>query len=44
MRIIVMGIVAEFKGELVDVASGDTILGYNLSKTLDTLFAGTPGR
>jgi hypothetical protein len=44
MRIIVMGIVAEFRGEMVDVAAGDQILGYSLSGTLAALFEGTPGQ
>jgi hypothetical protein len=42
MRIFIMGIIAEFKGEMVDVAAGDEILGYNLSSVLQTLFDGTP--
>ena len=44
MRIIVMGIIAEFRGSLVDVAAGDDILGYDLGATLDALFLGTPGQ
>ncbi|KAJ7282433.1 hypothetical protein C8J57DRAFT_1463144 [Mycena rebaudengoi] len=40
-RIVVMGIVAEFKGALVDVLAGDRILNYSLSGTLALLFAGT---
>lgn len=43
MRIIVMGIIAEFRGSLVDVTAGDNYLGYDLSATLDALFKGTPG-
>jgi len=42
-RIVMMGIVCEFKGELVDVMAGDNILGHSLSGTLSTLFKGTPG-
>jgi len=41
MRIIVMGIIAEFRGSMVDVTAGDEILGYNLSEVLDALFLGT---
>jgi len=41
MRIIIMGIVAEFRGNLVDVTTGDEVLGYNLSDVLDALFLGT---
>jgi hypothetical protein len=44
MRIIVMGIIAEFRGSLVDVTAGDDILGYYLSATLAALFEGTPGQ
>lgn len=44
MRIIVIGIVAEFRGDLVDVTAGDDILGYNLSAVLAALFEGTPGQ
>ncbi|KAH8887800.1 hypothetical protein GQ53DRAFT_784052 [Thozetella sp. PMI_491] len=44
IRIIVIGIVAEFRGNLVDVTAGDTLLGYDLNDLLDILFAGTPGR
>ncbi|KAF7557305.1 hypothetical protein G7Z17_g856 [Cylindrodendrum hubeiense] len=43
MRTIVMGIIAEFRGDLVDVAAGDSILGYSLEGTLAELFEGTPG-
>ncbi|KAJ7671916.1 BcABA3 [Mycena rosella] len=43
MRTIVMGITAEFKGGMVDVTAGDTILGYSLSGVLASLFEGTPG-
>ncbi|KAK1975069.1 BcABA3 [Colletotrichum cereale] len=43
MRIIVMGIIAEFKGSLVDVTAGDDILGYSLDSTLAALFEGTAG-
>ncbi|KAH7122020.1 hypothetical protein B0J13DRAFT_648154 [Dactylonectria estremocensis] len=43
MRTIVMGIVAEFRGDLVDVTAGDNILGYSLDGTLAELFEGTPG-
>ncbi|KAI1854399.1 hypothetical protein JX265_012433 [Neoarthrinium moseri] len=43
MRIIIMGIIAEFKGDLVDVMAGDEILGYSLDGTLAELFEGTAG-
>ncbi|KAJ7171645.1 hypothetical protein C8R43DRAFT_978911 [Mycena crocata] len=43
MRLLMMAIVVEFKGNMVDVMAGDTILGHSLSDTLSSLFAGTPG-
>ena len=44
-RTIVIGIVAEFSGSLVDIAAGDgDVLGYDLQALLDAIFAGTPGR
>ncbi|KAF7366653.1 putative aba 3 protein [Mycena sanguinolenta] len=43
IRLVVIGTVAEFKGELVQVQRGDDILGYNVQELLDTLFLGTPG-
>lgn len=43
MRIIIMGIIAEFRGDLVDVTASDSILGYSLDGTLAELFEGTPG-
>ncbi|KAJ7668047.1 BcABA3 [Mycena rosella] len=43
MRTIVVGITAEFKGGMVDVTAGDTILGYSISGILASLFEGTSG-
>ncbi|EAT89295.1 hypothetical protein HBI56_025150 [Parastagonospora nodorum] len=43
MRIIVIGTIAEFRGRLVDVMSGEDMLGYNLDEVLATLFMGTRG-
>ncbi|KAF5352160.1 hypothetical protein D9758_009192 [Tetrapyrgos nigripes] len=43
MRTIIIGIIAEFHGSLVDVAAGDNVLGYSLKGTLAALFEGTPG-
>ncbi|KAJ7691576.1 hypothetical protein B0H17DRAFT_557715 [Mycena rosella] len=43
MRLLMMAIVVEFKGSMVDVTAGDTILGHSLSDTLTALFKGTPG-
>ncbi|GLZ00444.1 hypothetical protein [Actinoplanes sp. NBRC 103695] len=42
-RIIVIGIVAEFRGSLVDVTTGDRVLGYDVDELLGTVFGGTPG-
>lgn len=43
MRTIIVGIIAEFKGHMVDVSAGDEILGFNLQAILDELFNGTVG-
>lgn len=44
MRIIVIGVIAEFRGSLVDVTADDPILGYDLDAVLAALFEGTPGQ
>lgn len=43
MRIIIIGIIAEFRGAMVDVAAGPEILGYDINGVLDGIFHGTPG-
>ncbi|KUJ17652.1 uncharacterized protein LY89DRAFT_747336 [Mollisia scopiformis] len=43
-RILVVAIVVEFRGSLVDVVAGDKVLGYDVEELIDTLFAGTVGR
>lgn len=43
MRIIVIGIIAEFRGSLMDVANDDNIVGYSLTEVLNTLCGGTAG-
>ncbi|KAJ7148454.1 BcABA3 [Mycena crocata] len=43
MRTIIMAIIAEFEGSLVDVTAGDDVLGYSLSGILASLFEGTHG-
>lgn len=44
MRIIIIGTIAEFRGSLFDMTSGnDNVLGYSLDGVLDDLFGGTPG-
>jgi hypothetical protein len=42
VRIIIIGIVAEFNGTLVDVAASDSVLGFDLGELFATIFAGTP--
>ena len=44
MRTIIMGIIAEYRGDLIEVASNDNLLGYNLTDVLADLFDGTPGQ
>jgi hypothetical protein len=44
MRTIVIGIIAEYKGDLIEVAVTDNLLGYNLTNVLADLFEGTPGQ
>ena len=41
MRIIIIGTIAEFRGNLVDIAAGDDVLGHNLTAVLADLFKGT---
>ncbi|EPE28126.1 hypothetical protein GLAREA_04917 [Glarea lozoyensis ATCC 20868] len=43
LRMIVVAVVAEFRGDLVDVMAGSDVLGYNLDDLVYTVFAGTPG-
>lgn len=43
-RIFIMGIIAEFRGDLVDIVAGDEVLGYNMQEVLDDLFEGTAGQ
>jgi hypothetical protein len=44
MRTIIIGIIAEYKGDMIDVAAGDMLLNYNLTDVLEALFKGTPGQ
>lgn len=41
IRIVVMSIFAEFRGDLVDITVGDNILGYSVDGLLADLFGGT---
>ena len=44
IRSIVIGIVAEYMGDLIEVAATDNLLCYNLSDVLADLFEGTSGQ
>ncbi|KAJ6577895.1 hypothetical protein B0H19DRAFT_1370955 [Mycena capillaripes] len=44
MRIIIISIVAEFNGTIVDVLASDHLLGYSVPDLVDTLFRGSPIR
>jgi hypothetical protein len=43
VRVVVLAIVAEFRGELVDIAKDEVILGYSVQGLVDDMFLGTPG-
>jgi hypothetical protein len=43
MRLLMIAIVVEFRGSMVDVTASDILLGHSLSGNLDALFEGTPG-
>ena len=43
MRLITIGVISEFRGDLVDVVTGPRVLGYNLDTLLHDLFHDTPG-
>jgi len=40
-RVVAVGVVAEFRGSLVDISSSDVVLGHDLSQLFDLLFSGT---
>lgn len=42
-RCMIIGIIAEFRGDLTDENGGDRIVGYSLDGVLAELFEGTPG-
>ncbi|CAG8979763.1 hypothetical protein HYALB_00012400 [Hymenoscyphus albidus] len=42
-RLILIAVVAEMRGNLVDVVANDNILGFHLEELIDTVFACTPG-
>jgi hypothetical protein len=41
MRTIIIGIIADYRGDLIEVAATDNLLGYNLTDVLADLFEGT---
>lgn len=41
MRTIIIGTIAEFRGDMVDVAAGDRVLGYSIDNVMAALFEGT---
>ncbi|MFD8087600.1 hypothetical protein ACFV4F_38600 [Kitasatospora sp. NPDC059722] len=42
VRIIAIGIVAEFHGDGIDAAAEDRVLGYDLDGLLESVFGGSP--
>ncbi|CAG8961692.1 hypothetical protein HYFRA_00006232 [Hymenoscyphus fraxineus] len=42
-RLILIAVVVEMRGNLIDVVANDNILGFHLEELIDTVFAGTPG-
>lgn len=44
MRTIIIGIIAEFRGNLMDVVNDDRILGYSLTEVLEALCGKTVGQ
>ncbi|KAF8210005.1 ABA 3 protein [Mycena galopus ATCC 62051] len=44
MRLIVLAVVSEFNGTIVDVLASDNLLGYSVPGLLDILFQGSPTR
>lgn len=43
IRLMVIAVVTDFRGDLVDVAESDILLGYNVKDLFDILFGGTAG-
>ncbi|MFI6515589.1 hypothetical protein ACIBF1_08540 [Spirillospora sp. NPDC050679] len=44
VRLVNIGIIAEFRGTMVDVVAGDRAVGYDIEELLDTVFRKSPGR
>jgi hypothetical protein len=44
MRVIIIGIITECKGDLMEVTVTDKFLGQDLTTILADLFQGTPGQ
>ncbi|KAK8045984.1 ABA 3 protein [Apiospora saccharicola] len=43
MRIVIMGIIAEYRGDLINIEATDNILGYSLDRVMADLFEGSHG-
>jgi hypothetical protein len=44
MRLAIIAIVAEYKGDMIQVVVTDNLLVYNVSTLLSQLFEGTPAQ
>lgn len=42
VRLVVVAAIAEFRGDLIDILSSNTVIGYNIDEFLSTLFKETP--
>lgn len=42
MRLVVIAAIAEFRGDLIDILSSNTVVGYNIDELLSILFTETP--
>jgi len=43
-RVITIGVICEFSGDMINVAESRKMLGYDVDQVLDALFKGTPGQ
>ncbi|KAK4444024.1 hypothetical protein QBC34DRAFT_475985 [Podospora aff. communis PSN243] len=43
VRFMIICIIAEYEGDVVDIAQGDKVLGYDLGELLDTMLQDRPG-
>lgn len=42
VRLVVVAAIAEFRGDLIDILSSNTVVGYNIDELLSSLFKETP--